>query len=171
MASTSGKGNKVLQISDQVKRKKIGIVTAEWNDSITSALEEGCLNLLKDYQIPENQITVKKVPGSFEVPLGAQYMAEYGAVHAVVCLGCLIRGETSHFHYIAETVTKKIGDLNLYYNIPLIYGILTVENEDQAKARSGGQSGNKGAEAAEAALQMLELRQSFQKGKQQPGFR
>jgi len=167
----SDSSNASVSISTATRRKKFGIVTADWNAEVTGALEEGCHSLLKSYEVSDSQITTRQVPGSFEIPLGAQYMAESGMVHAVICIGCIVKGETPHFHYIADTVTHKIGDLNLHYNLPFIFGILTVENEAQAKARAGGELGNKGEEAGLAALRMLELRHSLQKGKAQPGFR
>ena len=160
-----------FEISKATRRKNFGIVTANWNSSITNSLKEGCHSVLEAYQIEPSQITERQVPGSFEIPLGGQFLAESGMVHAVICLGCVIRGETPHFQYIADSVTHKIGDLNLHYNLPFIFGILTVDNEEQAKARAGGDKGNKGEEAAMAALQMLELRQSLTKGKVQAGFR
>ncbi len=172
MASSSSSHQDLkVTLSERTKNKKIGVVTADWNDNVTHSLKEGCVQALKENQISGSQIIERQVPGSFEIPLGAQYLAELGFVQAVVCIGCVIKGETPHFHYIADTVTHKIGDLNLRYGIPFIYGILTVEIPEQAQERAGGEKGNKGTEAGLAALEMLELRNSFYQGKQTPGFR
>jgi len=156
----------LLSLSDATRSKRIGIITADWNSSVTHALEDGCIQALKAHQIPDPHILCKRVPGAFELPLGAQNLAEMGSVQAVVCIGCLIKGETPHFHYIADAVTHKIIDLNLHYGFPFIYSILTVDNEEQARERAGGREGNKGEEAGRAALHMLEFRQSLRKGKQ-----
>ncbi len=170
MAGSISHDRQHLILSEKTRQKKLGIVTAGWNSDVTDTLHQGCRKIFDEFGFPEKQIAEKKVPGSFELPLGAQLMAELGNVQAVVCIGCIIKGETPHFHYIAETVTQKIGDLNIHYAIPFIYGVLTVENETQAKARAGGDHGNKGEEAALAALEMLEFRHSFNQGKQQAGF-
>lgn len=148
---------------------RIGVVTAEWNDEITGSLERGAVDTLKKY-LKDKQVTVKKVPGSFELPLGAQYLIEYGQVDAVICIGCLIRGETPHFDYISEAVSQKIGDLNLRYTMPVIFGVLTTETLLQAQERAGGKLGNKGAEAAMAALKMLELKANLKSERKNIGF-
>jgi len=110
--------------------------------------------------IDEN-ILVRYVPGSFELPLGAQYFAELENVDAVILLGCVIQGETRHFDYICDGVTQGIMDLNLKYNKPFIFGVLTTENEQQALDRAGGKHGNKGDEAAVTAIKMIQLKNSF----------
>ena len=137
---------------------KFGIVVSEWNEEITAALLEGTLNTLKSNGVKEENINVKAVPGSFELPYGARIVAEQFAPHAVICLGCVIRGETSHFDYICQGVTNGITELNLDYDIPFIFGVLTTENLQQAKDRAGGRHGNKGDEAAVTALKMAALR-------------
>ncbi len=140
---------------------KFGIVYAEWNHEITNALKEGAVNTLKQYgALPEN-ILVKEVPGSFELTLGAQYLAEFTDVDAVICLGCVIQGETRHFDFICDAVAKGITDLNIKFNIPFIFGVLTPDNQQQAIDRAGGKHGNKGDEAAVTAIKMLGLRNSF----------
>lgn len=154
----------------EVYGKKFGIVQAKWNEEITGPLANSCKDILISRQIPETQISHKQVPGAFELPLGIQYMAEHGHVHAIIAIGCLIQGETPHFHYIADTVTQKIADLNLRYHLPVIYGVLTVNSQEQAKERAGGQHGNKGVEAAEAALEMLDLKASFNASRKTAGF-
>jgi 6,7-dimethyl-8-ribityllumazine synthase len=141
---------------------KFGIVVAEWNPEVTFALANGAVETLKKHGAKENQIAVKYVPGSFELPLGAQFLAEYGDVDAVIILGCVIQGETRHFDYICEGVSQGIKDLNLKYNKPFIFGLLTTNNQQQAFDRAGGKHGNKGDEAAVTAIKMVDLKRSFQ---------
>lgn len=133
---------------------KFGIVVSEWNQEITSALLEGALKRLKKHGVRKEHILVKTVPGSFELPYGARLLAEEFSPHAVICLGCVIRGETSHFDYICQGVTQGITALNLNQPIPFIFGVLTTENRQQALDRAGGKHGNKGDEAAVTALKM-----------------
>jgi len=135
----------------------IGIVIAEWNKEITEVLLQGAYDTLLKHGVREENILKKYVPGSFELTLGAQFMAEYSDVDAVICLGCVIQGETPHFTYICQAVTQGITDLNLNYNIPFIFGILTTYNLKQARDRTGGKYGNKGSEAAIAAIKMIHL--------------
>jgi len=135
-------------------RLRFGIVVSEWNQDITSALLEGALKRLKQHGVRQDNIHVKTVPGSFELPYGARLLAEEFAPHAVICLGCVIRGETSHFDYICQGVTQGITALNLNQSIPFIFGVLTTENQQQALDRAGGKHGNKGDEAAVTALKM-----------------
>jgi 6,7-dimethyl-8-ribityllumazine synthase len=137
---------------------KIGIVVSEWNEEITAALLEGTLNTLKKHGVLKENIQVRTVPGSFELPYGARIVAEQFTPQAVVCLGCVIQGETRHFDFICQGVTKGITELNLDYDIPFIYGVLTTDNLQQATDRAGGKYGNKGDEAAVTALKMAALR-------------
>jgi 6,7-dimethyl-8-ribityllumazine synthase len=140
---------------------KVGIVVSEWNEEITTKLLEGTLNTLKNNGVKEENINVKTVPGSFELPYGARIVAEQHSPHAVICIGCVIRGETSHFDYICKGVTYGITELNLDYDIPFIFGVLTTENKTQALDRAGGKHGNKGDEAAVTALKMAALRNTL----------
>jgi len=137
---------------------KFGIVVSEWNEEITAALLDGVLKRLKEQGVKNENIHIKTVPGSFELPYGSRIVAEQFAPHAVICLGCVIRGETSHFDYICQGVTQGITELNLDYDIPFIFGVLTTENQEQAQDRAGGKHGNKGEEAAVTALKMAALR-------------
>jgi 6,7-dimethyl-8-ribityllumazine synthase len=141
---------------------KFGIVVAEWNPEVTFALANGAIETLKKHGAKDDNIILKHVPGSFELPLGAQFLAEYGNVDAVIILGCVIQGETRHFDYICEGVTQGTKDLNLKYNKPFIFGLLTTNNQQQALDRAGGKHGNKGDEAAVTAIKMLDLKGSFQ---------
>jgi 6,7-dimethyl-8-ribityllumazine synthase len=157
---------------EKIKEKRIAIVYAGWHDDIVQPLLEGAKAILLNAGIKEENIISEQVPGSFELPLGAQILLEYQNVDGVVCIGCLIRGETPHFHFISEAVTLQIGQLNLRYNRPVSYGLLTVETHAQAQERAGGKLGNKGEEAAAAMLNMISLkeRQKKEKGKGQIGF-
>ena len=139
----------------------VGIVVSEWNAEITEALARGAVDTLKRYGVEEKDILLKHVPGSFELTMGAQWMAEYSGVEAVICLGCVIQGETPHFRYICESVTHGITELNMKYNIPFVFGVLTVDNMDQALDRAGGRHGNKGEEAAVTALKMIALKRDL----------
>ncbi|HQQ94016.1 MAG TPA: 6,7-dimethyl-8-ribityllumazine synthase [Bacteroidia bacterium] len=144
-----------------------GIVYSEWNLDVTSALLEGARSTLKEFGAAENKIQIKSVPGSFELCLGAQYMAEFTEVDAIICLGCVIQGETRHFDFICQAVANGITELNLKYNLPVIFGVLTPDTLDQALDRAGGKHGNKGREAAVTAIKMLGLRDGFN-GPNQP---
>ena len=131
---------------------------AQWHPDVTSALLKGALKTLKEAGIKDLSVIIKKAPGSFDLPLAAQWMAKSGKVNAILCLGCIIQGETPHFEYISRAVSQGIMLLNLKYNIPVIFGVLTTTTLQQAKERSGGKHGNKGSDAALATLQMLEAR-------------
>lgn len=135
----------------------IGIVVSEWNPEITGALLDGAVKTLEKHGcLPEN-IHVKTVPGSFELVYGAQQMTKNDGFDAVIVLGCVIRGETPHFDYICEGVTYGIASLNASQNIPVIYGLLTTDNLEQAQDRSGGKLGNKGDECAVDAIKMAKF--------------
>ena len=134
-----------------------GIVVSEWNPTITKALLKGALSVLKKNGVPEKNITVEFVPGSFELPLAAQLIQEKLHTDAVICLGCVIKGETTHYDYICSAVSQGLMQLNLKFGKPFIFGVLTCNNNQQAMDRAGGIMGNKGEEAANAALAMVEL--------------
>jgi 6,7-dimethyl-8-ribityllumazine synthase len=137
---------------------KFGIIVAEWNYEITGALAQGAVDTLKKHGASDENIIVKHVPGTFELTLGAQYLAEYANVDAIIALGCVIQGETRHFDFICHGVTQGITELNMKYNKPFIFGVLTTDNQQQALDRAGGRLGNKGDEAAVTAIKMLALR-------------
>lgn len=136
---------------------KFGIVVAEWNVGVTGALLESCVNTLKKHGAKKENILISWVPGSFELTFGAKLYAEKKIVDAVICLGCVIQGETRHFDFICEGVTRGITDLNLRYPVPVIFGVLTTNDLQQALDRAGGKHGNKGDEAAVTAIKMIEL--------------
>ena len=146
------------------KGMKFGIVVSEWNYEVTGALALGAVDTLVKNGVRDEDIIVKHVPGSFELTLGGQFFAEYTDVDAIILLGCVIQGETRHFDFICQGVTKGATDLNIKYNIPVIFGVLTTENQQQALDRAGGRLGNKGDEAAYTALKMVSLQNSFEAG-------
>ncbi len=138
-----------------------GLVVSEWNIEITSALAKGAIETLIKHGVSDDNIVVKYVPGTFELSLGAQLMVEYSESDAVICLGCVIRGETPHFDYICQGVTQGITHVNLEYNTPVIFGVLTTDTLQQAQDRAGGKHGNKGVEAAITAIKMADLQNSM----------
>jgi 6,7-dimethyl-8-ribityllumazine synthase len=162
---TIKKGPEKLNKAEQALNPEnitIGIAVAEWNKAITSALLDGCMKILIEYGFSQKNIILKWVPGSFELPLVAQWLAELKNVDAVICLGCVIKGETPHNHYISQSVALGISNLSLELSIPVIFGVLTTNNEQQAIDRAGGKMGNKGADAAIAAIKMLVLRSELE---------
>jgi len=142
---------------------KFGIVVAEWNYEITGALAQGAVDTLKRHGAKDENILLKHVPGTFELTLGAQFLAEYALVDAIIILGCVIQGETRHFDFICQGVTQGIISLNIKYNKTFIFGVLTTDNQQQALDRAGGKLGNKGDEAAVTAIKMLALKNDVQK--------
>ena len=134
-----------------------GVVVSEWNPEITGALLNGCVSTLEKHGAIPESIHVKTVPGSFELIYGAHQMTLNDGFDAVIILGCVIRGETPHFDYICEGVTAGIARLNATSQTPIVYGLLTCENEQQAKDRSGGRLGNKGDECAVVAIKMAKF--------------
>ena len=149
---------------------KIGIVVSEWNADITNALLNGTKETLLKAGVLEDNIEVLYVPGSFELPWGARQIMKPGKRDAVICLGCIIQGETKHDEYIASAVASGIMQLGLMSGIPVIFGVLTTNTEEQAKDRAGGKHGNKGSEAAVAALQMAIVRTGDTTTKKRIGY-
>jgi 6,7-dimethyl-8-ribityllumazine synthase len=137
---------------------KIAIVVSEYHEEITFALRDGCINTFKKYGVKEKNIVVQRAPGAFELPLAAKWVFNKKKPDAVICLGCVIKGDTDHDKYINSAVSQAIMDLSLKNSVPFIFGVLTPNNMQQAKDRAGGKRGNKGVEAAVAALKMLELK-------------
>jgi len=137
---------------------RIGILVSEWNEPITNALKEGALAFLKDAGIKENQIYLHSVPGSYELPFAAAELAISEIdVDAIICLGCIIQGETRHFEFIAQAVANGLIRVSLDFGIPVIFGVLTCDTMEQAQERAGGSHGNKGVEAACSCLKMLDF--------------
>ncbi|MDR3267603.1 MAG: 6,7-dimethyl-8-ribityllumazine synthase [Tannerella sp.] len=136
---------------------RIGIIVSEWNQTITERLLEGACNSLERHGVKPENIHVERVPGSFELTFSARQMAEHMALDAVIVLGCVIKGDTPHFDYVCAGVTQGITTLNLQYDIPFIFGLLTTDNLQQSEERAGGRYGNKGTEAAITAIKMIDF--------------
>ncbi|MDZ4667312.1 MAG: 6,7-dimethyl-8-ribityllumazine synthase [bacterium] len=140
------------------KKISIGLVTADWNPEITHAMRDAAISYLKEKGLKNSQIKVHAVPGTFELPLGAQFLAQQKNIDAVIAIGCVIQGETRHFDFICDACANGIMQVGLTQNKPVIFGVLTTQNQKQAQERAGGKHGNKGIEAAETALKMLLLK-------------
>lgn len=138
----------------------IGIVVSEWNSEITGSLFRAASEALIQFGIQPENIYRHEVPGTFELPLGAQFLLEFTEVDAVICLGCVIQGETRHFDFICDAAAQGITNVGLKYNMPVIFGVLTPNDMQQAIDRSGGKHGNKGVEAAVTAVKMVALKKA-----------
>jgi 6,7-dimethyl-8-ribityllumazine synthase len=149
---------------------KIGIVVSRWNEDITGALLTGARETLVKAGVTEKHIEIMHVPGSYELPFGARQLMKADKKDAIICIGCIIQGETKHDEYIAQAVSNGIMQLGLMSGIPVIFGVLTTNTIQQAQDRAGGQHGNKGAEAAATALQMAQLRSGTKEGRSKIGF-
>ena len=136
---------------------KIGIVAARFNEFITSKLLSGALDGLKRHNVEDEDIDVAWVPGAFEIPLIAAEMADSGKYDAIICLGAVIRGSTSHYDYVCNEVSKGIAQVSLKSRIPVMFGVLTTENIEQAIERAGTKAGNKGYDCAVGAIEMVNL--------------
>ncbi len=136
---------------------RIGLVAARWNDLIVSNLVNGARDALVRHGVAEEAIGLALVPGSFEIPLAAQRMAQSGRYDAIACLGAVIRGATAHYEHVAREVSKGIASVMLETGVPVTFGVLTTDTLEQAIERAGTKAGNKGAEAAIAALEMANL--------------
>ncbi|MEO9966019.1 MAG: 6,7-dimethyl-8-ribityllumazine synthase [Reichenbachiella sp.] len=137
--------------------KVFAIVVSEWNEEVTESLYNGAIETLLQHGANNKNLVRVDVPGSFELSLGAQKMAQRDDVDAVICLGCVIQGETRHFDFICDAVAHGVTNVSLKYDKPVIFGVLTPENQKQATDRAGGKHGNKGDEAAITAIKMLSL--------------
>ena len=137
--------------------KKYAIVVARFNHFITDRLLEGCLDTLKRHEVKDEEISIVRVPGVFEIPLAAKKLAKKEDVDVVICLGAVIRGDTPHFDYVCAEVSKGVAHVGLESEKPVIFGVVTTDNVDQAVQRAGVKSGNKGAEAAISAIEMANL--------------
>ena len=139
------------------KNLKFGIVAARFNEFIVSKLVGGALDTLHRHETADNDIDVAWVPGAFEIPIAAKKMAESGKYDAVLCLGAVIRGSTTHYDYVCSEVSKGVAQVGLQTGVPTIFGVVTTENIEQAIERAGTKAGNKGADAAMAAMEMASL--------------
>jgi 6,7-dimethyl-8-ribityllumazine synthase len=140
-----------------MKMNQFAIVVSQFNSSITNALLEGALTRFEELAISSDRITVIHVPGAVEIPLAAQLLAKKNRYQAIICLGAVIRGETNHYDYVCQQVSQGCLRVMLDFDIPIIFGVLTTDNEEQAKARAGGDQGHKGKEAVDVALHMSQL--------------
>jgi len=140
---------------------RFGVVVSEWNPIVTESLLEGVLQTLQNQGAAPDQIVVQYVPGSFELVYGAKFLAENAKVDAVIALGSVVRGDTPHFDYVCQGVTHGISYLNATQTVPIIFGVLTTDNMEQATDRAGGRYGNKGDEAAVTAIKMVALKRGL----------
>lgn len=138
-----------------ISSKTFAVIVSEWNEEVTESLYQGAYETLLENGASKENIVRKNVPGSFELTLAAQWMAEKAEVDAVICLGCVIQGETRHFDFICDAVAHGITNVSLKFNKPVIFGVLTPNTQKQALDRAGGKHGNKGDEAAITAIKML----------------
>lgn len=153
-----------------ISAKKVGIVVSRWNADITLTLAEGCKKTLLSEGLPKDQLFELTVPGSFELPYGAKVLINKYKLDAVICIGCVIKGETKHDEYINHAVATGITTLSLSANIPVIFGVLTPNTKEQALDRAGGQYGNKGVEAANTAIEMMCLSEDLPDKMSKIGF-
>ena len=148
---------RIIQGKVEARGLRIGIIVSRFNGFITEKLLEGALDGVRSHGGQEQDVTVVRVPGAFEIPLVAERMAAYGQYDALVCLGAVIRGDTPHFEYVADAVTRGIGQTIWKYRIPVGFGVLTTNDVQQAMDRSGSKDGNKGYEAALTAIEMANV--------------
>ena len=142
---------------------KVGIVAARFNEIIVNKLLGGAVDGLVRHGVEEENITAAWVPGAFEIPVAAQKMAQSGNYDAVICVGTVIRGDTSHYDYVCNEVSKGIAHVSLETGIPVLFGVLTTENIEQAIARAGSKAGNKGYDCAVSAIEMINLIKAIEK--------
>ena len=142
---------------------RFGIVVSEWNNNITSPLLQGAVDTLKKNGAKMENITIRTVPGSFELIFGCSQLAKSGWVDAIIAIGCVIRGDTPHFDYICQGVTQGLSEINANGNIPIVFGLLTTNSVEQAEERAGGILGNKGNEYAITAIRMVDYADQIQK--------
>lgn len=147
-----------------------GIVVSEWNSDITFKLYEGCRDTLLKHGAKEENIHVVQVPGSFELPVAAKIMMGRYKLDAIVCIGCVIKGETAHNEYINQSVATGLVNLSMASGIPCLFGVLTPNDEQQAKDRAGGKHGNKGVEAGVTAIRMADLKRNLKHSKTKIGY-
>ncbi|MGN0212167.1 MAG: 6,7-dimethyl-8-ribityllumazine synthase [Muribaculaceae bacterium] len=161
MSTELRKNDTALHTLPKLDRIRVGIAVAEWNSHITEALLKGALDLFANEGYPADDIDVCHVPGTVELTYSAAKMAKSGKYDAVIVFGCVIRGGTPHFDYVCDSVTQGVATLNATGEVPVIFGVLTTDNEQQAIDRAGGSLGNKGTEAAEAAIKMCDFSLKF----------
>lgn len=152
--------------AEHCKKLRIGIVAAEWNDNIISPLLQGAIDTLTENGVCPENIFVSRVPGTVELTYGAKRMIDSLSPDAVIVLGCVVRGDTPHFDYVCDSVTQGVTELNLRERVPVIFGVITTNNMEQALDRAGGKVGNKGSECAATALKMTALKTTALNGEE-----
>lgn len=145
---------------------RFAIIASRWNDFITARLVEGALDALERLGASEESVEIYKVPGSFEIPLTAQKVADSGKYDAIICLGTVIRGATAHFDYVAGEAAKGIAQVSMKSGVPVLFGVITTETLEQAIDRAGAKAGNKGFEAAMSAIELVNLYKGIQSEKE-----
>ena len=148
---------KMIERDPSGKGRRIGIVVGAFNEIVSRELLDGCETTLRDHGVADADMTVVWVPGAFEIPLVAKKMAESGRFHGVICLGAIIRGQTPHFEYISRETAHGIAEVSRQAGLPVIFGVLTTENTEQALARAEKNGVNRGSESARAALKMVQI--------------
>ena len=147
----------LIEGKQELEKAKITIVASRFNSLIVERLLEACLNTLKKSGLQDEDIIVVRVPGAFEIPSTVQHVIKHTSCDAVITLGAVIRGETPHFDYICSECTRGLGAISIANDIPVIFGVLTVDSTEQAMDRAGDVESNKGAEAAQAAIEMINV--------------
>lgn len=160
MATVNLSDYQPLQIND-AGSFRIGIVVSEWNDFVTFNLRDGAVEVLKKEGVKEENITVFKIPGAFELNYATMQLCKTNVYDAVIAIGCVIRGETPHFDYVCSAVAQGIKDCNILTDVPAVFCVLTDDTKEQSVARSGGALGNKGIEAGVTALQMIDFKRNI----------
>jgi 6,7-dimethyl-8-ribityllumazine synthase len=145
------------------KESRVGIIVAEWNSEVTFRLRDGAIDTLTKYEVAYEDIIIKYVPGAFELTKAAEWMMRKYLVDAIIVIGCVVKGDTPHFDYICSAVAHGITELNTIESVCTVFGVLTVDNMQQALERAGGKHGNKGDEAAVTALKMMALHKEMEK--------
>jgi len=147
----------LIEGKSQLDNAKITVIASRFNNFVVDRLLEACLGTLKKSGLQDQDITVVRVPGAFEIPSTVQQVIKHTACDAVITLGAVIRGETPHFEYICSECTRGLGEISMANDIPVIFGVLTVDNTEQAMDRAGTEESNKGAESAQAAIEMINV--------------
>lgn len=150
-----------LNSNIDLSSKKLVVVVSEWNEEVTESLYSGAVETLLQYGTQKENIVRYDVPGTYELSMAAQWAAQKDDVDAVICIGCVVQGETKHFDFICEAVAQGITNVSLKYDKPVIFGVLTPNTQQQALDRAGGKYGNKGDEAAMAAIKMIGLKENI----------
>jgi len=162
MASSLKNLSEFKETALNIDGAKVGILISEWNDEITNGMAQGAIDIMIEKGVSEDDIYVRYVPGTFELAYAAQQMSQYKPVNAIICVGCVIQGETRHFDFISQASATAIAEVGLNNDIPVIFSVLTTDNLEQAQDRAGGRHGNKGIEAGITALKMISLEREMQ---------